>query len=163
MKSNICRQLHATAAASATLGCSASAKFERIDTRGALENLVCRYKQLQRPLGVNFRRILPALNSADRFTHLIHPTGYKSPVENRLLTRVDSSKTFITFGVVISFVLLSSHYRLHLGFLEQGAGQVLVLLRFCSPALYQSPGIFVMYHHPSTTLPTRVQVDPIVR
>jgi SAM-dependent methyltransferase len=34
---------------------------------------VRQYQQQKRPISVNFRRILPALSSADRFTHLIHP------------------------------------------------------------------------------------------
>lgn len=38
-----------------------------------LESLLHTYEQLQRPVSVNFRRLLPALNLADRFTHLIHP------------------------------------------------------------------------------------------
>ena len=38
-----------------------------------LQTLVRRYQQRKRPISVNFRRILPTLNSADRFTHLIHP------------------------------------------------------------------------------------------
>lgn len=38
-----------------------------------LQTLVHRYQQHAKPVTVNFRRILPALNSTDRFTHLIHP------------------------------------------------------------------------------------------
>jgi DNA modification methylase len=73
MKSKISRQVHATAVASATPERNRSAEAERIDTGGVLQTLVCRYQQRKRPISVNFRHILPALNSADRFTHLIHP------------------------------------------------------------------------------------------
>lgn len=67
------RQLYATAVASATPGPNRSPEGERIDTGGMLQTLVRRYQQQERPVSVNFRRILPALNSADRFTQLIHP------------------------------------------------------------------------------------------
>ena len=43
------------------------------DTSDALRLLVHRYQDRRRPISVNFRRILPALNSPDRLTHLIHP------------------------------------------------------------------------------------------
>ncbi|HUW81750.1 MAG TPA: class I SAM-dependent methyltransferase [Phycisphaerae bacterium] len=43
------------------------------DTSDALRLLVRRYQKWKRPISVNFRRILPALNSPDRLTHLIHP------------------------------------------------------------------------------------------
>ena len=39
----------------------------------ALRALVLRYRNQHKPITVNFRRIVPALNSSDRFTHLIHP------------------------------------------------------------------------------------------
>lgn len=46
---------------------------KEIDTTGVLKTLVRRYQQQKRPISVNFRAIFPALNSVDRFTHLIHP------------------------------------------------------------------------------------------
>ena len=54
-------------------GSDHSTEAEQIDVEGMLKALVRRYQQRKRPISVNFRRILPALNSADRFTHLIHP------------------------------------------------------------------------------------------
>lgn len=73
MKSKISRQLRAAAVVLATPAPNSPASAERIDTGGMLQTLVCRYQQRKRPISVNFRRILPALNSADRFTHLVHP------------------------------------------------------------------------------------------
>jgi len=43
------------------------------DTSDALKLLVRRYQHQKRPVSVNFRSVLPALNSPDRLTHLIHP------------------------------------------------------------------------------------------
>ncbi|MGO8731948.1 MAG: DNA methyltransferase [Terriglobia bacterium] len=73
MKSKTSRQLHATAAASATPASSTADKVDPVDTGPLLRTLVCRYQQHKRPISLNFRRIFPFLNSADRFTHLIHP------------------------------------------------------------------------------------------
>jgi DNA modification methylase len=73
MKSKISRQLHATAVASATPGRNSSPESEPTDTESVLKALVRRYQQQKRPICVNFRSILPALNSADRYSHLIHP------------------------------------------------------------------------------------------
>jgi DNA modification methylase len=42
-------------------------------TGDALRTLVLRYNRRKQPIPVNFRNLLPALNSADRFTHLLHP------------------------------------------------------------------------------------------
>jgi DNA modification methylase len=50
-----------------------SRKTEQIGTGIILQNLVRRYQKRKRPLSVNFRSLLPALNSPDRYTHLIHP------------------------------------------------------------------------------------------
>jgi DNA modification methylase len=43
------------------------------DSSYLLASLIRRYRRSKRPVTVNFRRILPGLNSADRFGHLIHP------------------------------------------------------------------------------------------
>jgi DNA modification methylase len=43
------------------------------DCTTLFRNLIQRYQRQQRPITVNFRRMLPPLNAADRFTHLIHP------------------------------------------------------------------------------------------
>jgi len=51
----------------------ASDKAALPDTGRLLQNLVHEYQRQGRPVPVNFRRALPTLNSADRFTHLIHP------------------------------------------------------------------------------------------
>src|SRR5438128_32188 len=72
MKSKISRQLLAIAVALVTPARNSPATAES-DTGQTLQNLVRLYQQRRRPITVNFRRILPALNSADRFTHLIHP------------------------------------------------------------------------------------------
>jgi len=45
----------------------------QIDTAAQLRSLVKTYQAKQRPITVNFRALLPDLNSADRLTHLIHP------------------------------------------------------------------------------------------
>ena len=45
----------------------------RSDFGSVLQTLVRRYQRKKRPVSVNFRRLLPALNSADRFNHLVHP------------------------------------------------------------------------------------------
>jgi DNA modification methylase len=50
-----------------------SAKPTPDDTAAILQKLIHRYQLHKRPVSVNFRRLLPSLNSADRFTHLIHP------------------------------------------------------------------------------------------
>ena len=54
-----------------------SANTERIDSGPAVQALVRRYQQRKKPISVNFRRMFPSLNSADRFTHLIHPSPAK--------------------------------------------------------------------------------------
>lgn len=46
---------------------------QQIDTASLLQTLVRRYQKQKRTIPVNFRRLLPAINSTDRFTHLIHP------------------------------------------------------------------------------------------
>lgn len=38
-----------------------------------LQTLVRRYQRQKRPVSINFRELLPALNSADRLNHLVHP------------------------------------------------------------------------------------------
>lgn len=43
------------------------------DTGLVLTTLIGRYQQHRRPISVNFRRLLPDLNSPDRLTHLLHP------------------------------------------------------------------------------------------
>jgi hypothetical protein len=73
MKSQNSRQLHATAVASATPESNYFTESQPTDTEGMLKALVRRFQQQKRPVSVNFRRIVPSLNSADRFTHLIHP------------------------------------------------------------------------------------------
>lgn len=73
MKLKISRPHHATTAVSATQGRSSVANAEQQDTGSIIQRLVRRYQRQNRPITVNFRRLLPALNSTDRFTHLIHP------------------------------------------------------------------------------------------
>jgi len=46
---------------------------DSVDTGALLQTLVRRFQKRKRPISVNFRKYFPALNSADRFTHLIHP------------------------------------------------------------------------------------------
>ena len=72
MKSKISSRLHATAGASATPGHERS-DAKGIDSGDILRTLIYRYQRRKRPVSINFRRLLPALNSADRFSHLIHP------------------------------------------------------------------------------------------
>ena len=71
MKLQISSQLAATAVASAIREQSDSAPQGEFAL--ALRALVLRYRNQHKPITVNFRRIVPALNSSDRFTHLIHP------------------------------------------------------------------------------------------
>lgn len=52
---------------------SASPTTQGVDTGALLQTLVRRYQKRKRPISVNFRSFFPALNSADRSTHLIHP------------------------------------------------------------------------------------------
>lgn len=63
--------LDETAVASVTRGHDADR--EKFDSSNVLKELIRRYQVRKRPVTVNFRRIVPALNSADRFAHLIHP------------------------------------------------------------------------------------------
>jgi DNA modification methylase len=58
---------------SATPVHSAACKTEPIDTGRLIQSLVRQYQYQKCPVSVNFRSVLPALNSTDRFTHLIHP------------------------------------------------------------------------------------------
>ena len=67
----ISSQLRAIPVASATLARYDSALQNK--SAAALRTLVLRYQSRQKPVSVNFRRLLPALNSSDRLTHLIHP------------------------------------------------------------------------------------------
>ncbi len=73
MKSRISSRLYETAEASATAGYDRSGDAKEIDSGRVLQTLIRRYKQRKRPVSINFRRLLPSLNSADRFSHLIHP------------------------------------------------------------------------------------------
>lgn len=63
--------LDETVVASATRGHDADR--EKCDLSSVLKELVCRYQLRKRPVTVNFRRIVPTLNSVDRFAHLLHP------------------------------------------------------------------------------------------
>lgn len=62
---------HAVAVALATRG--RNDELASFDSGDLLKTLVRRYRRRRRPVTVNFRRLLPALNSSDRFGHLIHP------------------------------------------------------------------------------------------
>ncbi len=73
MKSKISNQRHAIAGASATPEHDRPDEPTRSDFGGPLQTLVRRYQRQKRPVSVNFRQLLPALNSADRFNHLVHP------------------------------------------------------------------------------------------
>src|SRR5436305_394792 len=73
MKLKTSCQLRAEAVDSATRAIDCCNTKSRIDTSDDLKRLVRHYQEQKRPITVNFRRILPALNSADRLTHLIHP------------------------------------------------------------------------------------------
>lgn len=64
-------QLSETAVDSATPGRNFSKGA--FDSECILKDLIRRYRDRRRPITVNFRRIVPALNSPDRFAHLIHP------------------------------------------------------------------------------------------
>src|ERR1035438_1169070 len=73
MKSKSSNRLHATAADSATPGHDRPGDPMRPDCGELLQTLARRYQRRKRPVNINFRQLLPALNSADRFNHLIHP------------------------------------------------------------------------------------------
>ena len=73
MKSKTFRQLDGTPEDSVTLAHNHFPDGKDFDTSSTLKTLVRRYQLRGRPISVNFRRMLPALNSADRFVHLIHP------------------------------------------------------------------------------------------
>jgi DNA modification methylase len=73
MKSKISSRLHATAEASATLADDRPSDATKLDYGDLLRTLVRRYQRGKRPVSINFRKLIPALNSADRFNHLIHP------------------------------------------------------------------------------------------
>lgn len=73
MKSKISSRLHGTAGASATPGHDRPIETKRIDCGNLLQTLVDRYQRRKRPVSVNFRHLLPALNSVNRYNHLIHP------------------------------------------------------------------------------------------
>jgi DNA modification methylase len=71
MKFNLSSPLDATVGGSATREHKSVAR--EFDLGPLLKKLVYRYQKQKRPISVNFRRILPNLNSAERFAHLIHP------------------------------------------------------------------------------------------
>ena len=73
MKSKNSPQRRATSAVSGTRECSPTTRPAQAGTAASLEALVHRYQRRRRPIAVNFRSLLPELNSPDRFTHLIHP------------------------------------------------------------------------------------------
>jgi DNA modification methylase len=73
MKSKTSDQLRGTAVTSVVPARNSFDNDRRIDTGGTLRALICRYQRGKRPVSVNFRGMVPALNSTDRFTHLIHP------------------------------------------------------------------------------------------
>jgi len=73
MKSRISSRQYETLGASATAGYDRSDHAKGIDSGPLLQCLIRRYKRRKRPVSINFRRLLPTLNSADRFSHLIHP------------------------------------------------------------------------------------------
>ena len=73
MKSKISNRRHVIAGASATPEHDRPDEPTRSDSGSVLQTLVHRYQRKKRPVSVNFRRLLPALNSADRFNHLVHP------------------------------------------------------------------------------------------
>ena len=73
MNAKTCSKPRAVATALATRKRDGSQTSPWGDTSDALRLLVRRYQDQKRPISVNFRRILPALNSPDRLTHLIHP------------------------------------------------------------------------------------------
>jgi DNA modification methylase len=73
MKSKNSPQPRVTSAASGTQECSPDSLLAQAGTSASLEALVHRYQRRKRPITVNFRSLLPDLNSPDRFTHIIHP------------------------------------------------------------------------------------------
>jgi DNA modification methylase len=73
MKSKTSRQHRAAAAASATPERDLAPGYAETNTNDVLRALVRRYQEHRRPISVNFRKLLPGIVSADRFTHLIHP------------------------------------------------------------------------------------------
>lgn len=54
-------------------GTSEWRKRQTADTGPKLKELIERYQTKKSPVNVNFRRLIPELNSIDRYTHLIHP------------------------------------------------------------------------------------------
>jgi len=60
-------------AQSAQTSRNTSQMTDSVDTGALLQTLVRRFQKRKKPISVNFRNFFPALNSADRFTHLIHP------------------------------------------------------------------------------------------
>jgi len=73
MKSKNSNRLHAAAEASATQGRERLGDSVSPDCQALLQKLVRQYQRRKQPVSVTFRQLLPALNSADRFNHLIHP------------------------------------------------------------------------------------------
>jgi len=73
MKSKISPHPDVTLEASATRESDDDVTPAPTDTRALLAALVRHFHKQQRPVTVNFRQLLPALNRADRYTHLIHP------------------------------------------------------------------------------------------
>ena len=73
MKSRNSSRPYETAEASATAVYNRPNDANEIESGTLLQTLIRRYERQKRPVSVNFRRLLPSLNSADRFSHLIHP------------------------------------------------------------------------------------------
>lgn len=73
MKSKISNRRPAKAGASATQVPRRPDEAMKPDCEDLLLDLIHRYQRRKRPISINFRQLLPALNSADRFNHLIHP------------------------------------------------------------------------------------------
>src|SRR5690242_15642541 len=73
MKFRISKRRCATAGASATLEDDCSGGTMRPDCGDLLQILARRYQRQRQAVSINFRELLPALNCADRFNHLLHP------------------------------------------------------------------------------------------
>jgi DNA modification methylase len=73
MKSKSSNRPNETKGASAILAHDRLIGPKQLDNGDMLRTLVRRFQQRKKAVTVNFRRLLPALNSADRFNHLIHP------------------------------------------------------------------------------------------